>query len=156
MKWNWIDRNLFEIRIRIVEMGNWIIFCFCEQRKKKCRKRREEEGLYMQLSEAMECLEHICTEGCTHVGPYDVALNRERRPCSKFATCQSLQVLILHFATCKKRVNGGCLRCKRVWQLFRLHSCICQQDSCKVPLCRYRYKNPTLCLMFHAISHFLM
>ncbi|OIV98182.1 hypothetical protein TanjilG_11579 [Lupinus angustifolius] len=108
-----------------------------ESRKKKCRKQREEEGLYMQLSEAMDCLEHICTKGCTDVGPYDVELSKEKRkPCSKFDTCQPIQVLIRHFATCKKRVNGGCVRCKGMWQLFRLHSFICQQDSCKVPLCR--------------------
>ncbi|TKY73589.1 BTB/POZ and TAZ domain-containing protein 1 [Spatholobus suberectus] len=108
-----------------------------ESRKRKLRKRREEERLYAQLSEAMECLEHICTEGCTHVGPYDVEVGRQRGPCSKFATCQGLQVLIRHLATCKRRVSGGCLRCKRMWQLFRLHSSIClRQDSCKVPLCR--------------------
>lgn len=108
-----------------------------QKRKKWTRKRREEERLYTQLSEAMECLEHICTEGCTHVGPYDVEVRQQREPCSKFATCQCLQVLIRHFATCKKRVKGGCLRCKRMWQLFRLHSSIClRQHSCKVPLCR--------------------
>ncbi|KAK7330577.1 hypothetical protein VNO77_24772 [Canavalia gladiata] len=110
-----------------------------ETRKKKSRRHREEQGLYAQLSEAMECLEHICTEGCTLVGPYDVEVKRERKPCGKFATCQGLQVLIRHFASCERRMGGGCQRCKRMWQLFRLHSYICQHtDSCgcKVPLCR--------------------
>ncbi|KAI4343671.1 hypothetical protein L6164_010992 [Bauhinia variegata] len=108
-----------------------------ELRKKKSRKHRKEQSLYLELSEAMECLEHICTEGCTDVGPYDIELNKERRPCTKFATCQGLQILIRHFATCNKRIGGGCLRCKRMWQLFRLHSSICQHsDTCKVPLCR--------------------
>ncbi|RDY04346.1 BTB/POZ and TAZ domain-containing protein 2, partial [Mucuna pruriens] len=107
-----------------------------EKRKRKSRKRREEERLYTQLSEAMECLEHICREGCTHVGPYDVEIGPQRKPCSKFATCQVLQVLIRHFATCERRLKkGACLRCKRTWQLFRLHSSIClSQDSCKVNL----------------------
>ncbi|KAJ1403255.1 Zinc finger, TAZ-type [Sesbania bispinosa] len=92
---------------------------------------------HKSLSEAMECLEHICTEGCTHVGPFDVELKQQKRPCSKFSTCQGLQVLIRHFATCKRSLNAGCLRCKRMWQLFRLHSSIClHHDSCKVPLCR--------------------
>jgi hypothetical protein len=47
--------------------------------------------------------------------------------------------LIRHFAVCKRRNNDkGCLRCKRMLQLFRLHSLICDQpDSCRVPLCRY-------------------
>ncbi|KAH7528307.1 BTB/POZ and TAZ domain-containing protein 1 [Ziziphus jujuba] len=108
-----------------------------ESRKKRTRKHREEQSLYLQLSEAMECLEHICTEGCTSVGPYDVEPTKNKGPCSKFSTCQGLQLLIGHFATCKKRVNGGCLRCKRMWQLLRLHASICDQsDSCRVPLCR--------------------
>jgi len=110
--------------------------CFCEQRKRKARKRREDGMLYTELSEAMVCLEHICTEGCTEVWPYDVEVRREREPCSKFGTCQGLQNLIRHFATCE-RVKGRCLRCKRMWQLFRLHSSIClRHDACKVPLCR--------------------
>ncbi|CAJ2664265.1 BTB/POZ and TAZ domain-containing protein 2 isoform X2 [Trifolium pratense] len=109
-----------------------------ETRREKLRRHREEQGLYAELSEAMECLEHICTEGCTDVGPYHVEVDRERKPCSKFSTCQGLQLLIRHFATCKRRVKGGCWRCKRMWQLFRLHSYVCQQidDSCNVPLCR--------------------
>ncbi|XP_058781970.1 BTB/POZ and TAZ domain-containing protein 1-like [Vicia villosa] len=110
-----------------------------KSRKSRMKRQREEQEVIMQLSEAMECLEHICTEGCTSVAPYDVDVKeqRKRMPCSKFSTCQGLQVLIRHFATCEKRVKGGCMRCKRLWQLFRLHSCICiHQDSCKVPLCR--------------------
>ncbi|KAM6570169.1 hypothetical protein CsatB_018154 [Cannabis sativa] len=108
-----------------------------EMRKKKSRKHREAQSLFLQLSEAMECLQHICTEGCTSVGPHDMVPGKKKGPCSKFSTCQGIQQLINHFATCKKRVNGGCLRCKRMWQLLRLHSSICEQsDSCKVPLCR--------------------
>ncbi|KAE8124374.1 hypothetical protein FH972_019268 [Carpinus fangiana] len=108
-----------------------------ESRKKRSRRHKEEQRLYLQLSEAMECLEHICTEGCTSVGPHDTEPTKKKGPCSKFSTCQGLQLLIQHFATCKKRVNGGCLRCKRMWQLLRLHSSICDQsDSCRVPLCR--------------------
>ncbi|KAB1217284.1 BTB/POZ and TAZ domain-containing protein 1 [Morella rubra] len=108
-----------------------------ESRKKRTRRRREEQTTYLQLSEAMECLEHICTEGCTSVGPYDTEPTTKKGPCSKFSTCQGLQILIRHFATCKRRINGGCLRCKRMWQLLRLHSSICEQpDSCRVPLCR--------------------
>ncbi|XVE54562.1 hypothetical protein DITRI_Ditri03aG0091400 [Diplodiscus trichospermus] len=109
-----------------------------ESRKKKTRRHREEQSLYLQLSEAMECLEHICTEGCTTVGPYDVEPAKRKGPCNKYATCQGVQMLIKHFALCKRRANGGgCLRCKRMWQLLRLHSSICDQhDSCRVPLCR--------------------
>uniref|UniRef100_A0A7N0RAW8 BTB domain-containing protein n=1 Tax=Kalanchoe fedtschenkoi TaxID=63787 RepID=A0A7N0RAW8_KALFE len=105
-------------------------------RRKRTRRLRREGSLYLQLSEAMECLEHICTEGCTSVGPLDV--EPSKTPCSKFATCQGLQMLIRHFASCKKRVNGGCSRCKRMWQILHLHSSICDHsDHCRVPLCRY-------------------
>ncbi|KAL2459564.1 BTB/POZ and TAZ domain-containing protein 1 [Forsythia ovata] len=108
-----------------------------EKRKKRTRRKRVEQNLYLQLSEAMDCLEHICTEGCTGVGPYDMDPSKNKGPCSKFSTCHGLQLLIKHFAACKKRVNGGCLRCKRMWQLLRLHSSICDQpDECRVPLCR--------------------
>ncbi|XP_059644622.1 BTB/POZ and TAZ domain-containing protein 1-like [Cornus florida] len=108
-----------------------------ESRKKRTRRHREEQSLYLELSEAMECLEHICSDGCTSVGPYDKEPKKNKEPCSKFSTCQGLQLLIRHFATCKKRVNGGCSRCKRLWQLLRLHSSICDQpDLCRVPLCR--------------------
>ncbi|KAK6123595.1 hypothetical protein DH2020_042662 [Rehmannia glutinosa] len=108
-----------------------------ETRKKNIRRHRQEQSLYVQLSEAMDCLEHICSEGCTSVGPYDMDTSKHKGPCSKFSTCQGIQLLIKHFGTCKKRVNGGCLRCKRMWQLFKLHSSICDQpDECRVPLCR--------------------
>ncbi|CAM8984264.1 unnamed protein product [Rhodiola kirilowii] len=104
-------------------------------RRKRTRRLRKEQSLYLQLSEAMECLEHICTEGCTTVGPLDV--EPTNTPCSKFATCQGLQMLIRHFASCKKRVNGGCSRCKRMWQILHLHSSTCDHsDHCRVPLCR--------------------
>ncbi|XP_022137707.1 BTB/POZ and TAZ domain-containing protein 1-like [Momordica charantia] len=108
-----------------------------ELRKKRCRRQRKEQRLYLQLSDAMECLEHICKEGCTEVGPHDV--EPTKKPCSKFSTCRGVQLLIKHFATCRNRVQegGSCWRCKRMWQLLRLHASICDQsDSCKVPLCR--------------------
>ncbi|XP_024973014.1 BTB/POZ and TAZ domain-containing protein 1-like [Cynara cardunculus var. scolymus] len=109
-----------------------------ESRKKKTRKHLQEQSLYFQLSEAMDCLQHICTEGCTSVGPYDKEPSKNRAPCSKFSTCEGLQHSIHHFANCKKRVNGGCVRCKRMWQLFKLHSSICESpdSTCRVPLCR--------------------
>ncbi|KAL3335646.1 hypothetical protein AABB24_031729 [Solanum stoloniferum] len=86
----------------------------------------------------MDCLEHICREGCTSVGPYDEEYSCQKKlPCSKFDTCQGLQLLIRHFSTCKRRVKGSCSQCKRMWQLLKLHASICDQpDDCRVPLCR--------------------
>lgn len=108
-----------------------------ESRKKRSKRHKKEQNLYLQLSEAMDCLVHICTEGCTSVGPYDMEPSKKKEPCSRFSTCHGLQLLIKHFATCKKRVNGGCSRCKRMWQLLKLHASLCDQpDHCRVPLCR--------------------
>lgn len=105
------------------------------QRQRRRRRKREEQGVYMELSEAMECLQHIFTEGCTDVGPFDQ--EPRRSPCVRFATCRGLQHLIRHFAACDhRRHRRSCPRCKRMWQLLRLHSSICDQpDPCKVPLC---------------------
>ncbi|KAK9054563.1 hypothetical protein SSX86_025642 [Deinandra increscens subsp. villosa] len=110
-----------------------------ESRKKRSRRKREEQSIYFQLSEAMDCLEHICTEGCINVGPFDKEPRKNRVPCNKFSTCQGLQLSIRHFVNCKKRINGVCVRCKRMWQLFKLHASICESPACKVPLCR-RFK----------------
>ncbi|KAA0055289.1 BTB/POZ and TAZ domain-containing protein 1 [Cucumis melo var. makuwa] len=109
-----------------------------ESRKQRNRRIRKERKLYLELHEAMECLEHICSEGCTIVGPSNVDPKKEREPCSHYSTCHGLQLLIKHFATCKKRTNSvGCGRCKRMWQLLKLHSSICDHsECCKVPLCR--------------------
>ncbi|KAF2597252.1 hypothetical protein F2Q68_00012507 [Brassica cretica] len=142
------------IRIRMktgYEYQFLIIFRFLGdflQRKKRRRRHRREQNLYMQLSEAMECIEHICTDGCTWVGPSSNLDNNKSTsqvktgPCGAFSTCYGLQLLIRHFTVCKKRVDGkGCLRCKRMIQLLRLHSSICDQsESCRVPLCR-QFKN---------------
>ncbi|CAH1440562.1 unnamed protein product [Lactuca virosa] len=108
-----------------------------ESLRKRSKKRRKEQNLYLQLSEAMDCLEYICTEGCISVGPCNKEPTKNMYPCSKFSTCQGLQLSIQHVAHCKKRMNGGCVRCKRRWQLFKLHSSICElpDSTCKVPLC---------------------
>ncbi|KAG9445520.1 hypothetical protein H6P81_011648 [Aristolochia fimbriata] len=108
-----------------------------ETRQKRRIRSRKDGKLYLELSEAMECLKHICTEGCTSVGPHDKGPRPDVGPCKHFPTCQGLQRLIRHFASCERRVPGGCSHCKRMWQLLRLHSSICDEpDSCKVPLCR--------------------
>ncbi|KAF8390547.1 hypothetical protein HHK36_025074 [Tetracentron sinense] len=130
--WKFLQNHDLRLELEILQFLDE-----AERRQKRMCRNREEQNLYLELSEAMECLEHICTEGCTSVGPYDKEPTKKKEPCNKFSTCHGLQLLIRHFATCKKRVNGGCSRCNRMWQLLRLHSSICDQpDSCRVPLCR--------------------
>lgn len=98
-------------------------------------RKMNERKVYLQLYEAMEALVHICKDGCRTIGPYDKDL-RANQPC-KYSACNGLELLVRHFAACKLRVPGGCVHCKRMWQLFELHSRLCViPNDCKVPLCR--------------------
>lgn len=103
-------------------------------RKERIRKRNEER-IYSQLYEAMEALVHICRDGCKTIGPHDKDLKPNHATCH-YEACKGLESLIRHFAGCKLRVPGGCVHCKRMWQLLELHSRVCaDSDQCRVPLC---------------------
>ncbi|XP_078154620.1 BTB/POZ and TAZ domain-containing protein 1-like [Carex rostrata] len=100
-------------------------------KRKRQRRRRATQQVYLELNEVMDCLGHIYEEGCTEVGPMDRA--PPHSPCDKFETCRGIQLLIRHFASCHK---NSCMRCRRMWQLLRLHSALCHRTaSCKLPLC---------------------
>lgn len=107
------------------------------KRQEKAR-RIEEEKVYGQLRDAMEALVHICRDGCRTIGPHDKAFDgRQSGPCN-FPACKGLESLVRHFAGCRIKVPGGCVHCKRMWQLLELHSRMCQEvDTCRVPLCRH-------------------
>ncbi|XP_057784469.1 BTB/POZ and TAZ domain-containing protein 4 [Salvia miltiorrhiza] len=104
---------------------------------RKDRKRKQQERkIYMQLYEAMEALVHICRDGCRTIGPRDKVPRDDQGPC-EFPACKGLEALVRHFAGCKMRGPGGCIHCKRMWQILELHSRLCpNSDDCKVPLCR--------------------
>nr|XP_043615416.1 BTB/POZ and TAZ domain-containing protein 4-like isoform X2 [Erigeron canadensis] len=111
-------------------------------RQKEKVKKAEERKIYLQLYEAMEALVHICRDGCRTIGPHDKVLNELQDPCS-YDACKGLESLIRHFAGCKLRVPGGCVHCKRMWQLLELHSRLCVDSSvCRVPLCK-NFKDKT-------------
>ncbi|KAG8078808.1 hypothetical protein GUJ93_ZPchr0007g3201 [Zizania palustris] len=102
-------------------------------RRRKWRRKRAEQRVYVELSEAMDCLRHICTEGCTEVGP--VGRPPAAAPCPAYATaCRGLQLLIRHFSLCHRT---SCPRCQRMWQLLRLHAALCDlpDGQCNTPLC---------------------
>ena len=104
-------------------------------REERIRKRNEQR-IYSQLYEAMEALVHICRDGCKTIGPHDKDLKPNHATCH-YEACKGLESLIRHFAGCKLRVPGGCVHCKRMWQLLELHSRVCaDSDQCRVPLCR--------------------
>ncbi|XVF17536.1 hypothetical protein REPUB_Repub10bG0131600 [Reevesia pubescens] len=102
--------------------------------KEKIRKSNERK-IYLQLCEAMEALVHICRDGCRTIGPHDRDFKENQTPCN-YEACKGLELLVRHFAGCKLRVPGGCIHCKRMWQLLELHSRLCtDSSSCRVPLC---------------------
>ncbi|KAL0392441.1 UNVERIFIED_CONTAM: BTB/POZ and TAZ domain-containing protein 3 [Sesamum radiatum] len=108
-----------------------------DSRKQDRQKRVEEKKVYLHLHEAMEALLHICRDGCRTIGPRDKVLRGSQVPCG-FQACKGLETLIRHFSGCKTRVPGGCMHCKRMWQLLELHSRMCNEpEYCKVPLCRH-------------------
>ncbi|KAM3368128.1 hypothetical protein ACQJBY_016593 [Aegilops geniculata] len=108
-----------------------------DQRNERWARERAAQEACRQLGEAMASLEHIF--------PGDsgakAACADADAPCSRAGcTCRGLQVLMRHFATCpKKMAPGGCARCKRMLQLFRLHASVCDRPdrACRVPLCRH-------------------
>lgn len=108
-----------------------------ESMEKKWKSKLNERRTYLQLYEAMEALVHICRDGCRTIGPHDKLPSEDQGPCNYKNTCKALELLVRHFAGCKQRIPGGCIHCKRMWQLFELHSHLCaDSDACKVPLCR--------------------
>ncbi|KAF7149496.1 hypothetical protein RHSIM_Rhsim02G0086300 [Rhododendron simsii] len=108
-----------------------------DSREKERLKKLEEKKVYLQLDEAMEALLHICRDGCGTIGPRDKMLKGSQVACD-FPACKGIESLVRHFSRCKIRVPGGCVHCKRIWQLLELHSRMCNDpDYCKVPLCRH-------------------
>ncbi|KAI3459852.1 hypothetical protein Pfo_016515 [Paulownia fortunei] len=108
-----------------------------DSRKQERLKKIEEKKVYLQLHEAMEALLHICRDGCRTIGPRDKALKGSQVACG-FPACKGLETLIRHFSGCKSKVPGGCVHCKRMWQLLELHARMCNEpEYCKVPLCRH-------------------
>ncbi|XP_010550331.1 PREDICTED: BTB/POZ and TAZ domain-containing protein 4 [Tarenaya hassleriana] len=107
-----------------------------ENRRKEGMRKAKEQKVYAQLYEAMEALVHICRDGCRTIGPQGKDLKENEAPCG-YEACKGLETLIRHFAGCSLRVPGGCVHCKRMWQLLELHSRLCADSNrCCVPLCR--------------------
>lgn len=120
------------------------------QRKKRWRRERANQEMYQILGEAMNCLQHTFAGGCA-----DEASSGKKSPCKSPLTCQRLQHLLRHYATCDKKLAPKCCpHCTRMRRLFRLHSSLCDQTaSCKVPLCKYEL-SLSLSLSFHGRRKF--
>ncbi|KAG8384281.1 hypothetical protein BUALT_Bualt04G0102100 [Buddleja alternifolia] len=125
-----------------------------ELRKKERMRKANERNSYIQLHEAMEALVHICRDGCRTIGPHDKILRDEQTPC-QYSACKGLEMLVRHFAACKLRGPGGCIRCKRMWQILDLHSRLCANpDACGVPLCRsFFFTFPSIFALLLPVKH---
>ncbi|BBN12778.1 hypothetical protein MPTK1_5g22830 [Marchantia polymorpha subsp. ruderalis] len=111
-----------------------------DYKKEEKSRKTEEDKVYEQLHDAMEALVHICRDGCRTIGPHDKVFDAQKQGSCQYPACKGLESLVRHFAGCKLKVSGGCIHCKRMWQLLELHSRMCQETSCKVPLCGH-FKN---------------
>uniref|UniRef100_A0A0E0DFB4 BTB domain-containing protein n=1 Tax=Oryza meridionalis TaxID=40149 RepID=A0A0E0DFB4_9ORYZ len=109
-----------------------------DQRRERWARERASREAYRQLGEAMDSLEHIFSDdGCSCADA-----DADAPP------CRGLRLLMRHYATCgarKAAPGGGCTRCKRMVQLFRLHASVCDRAAphndgdhpCRVPLCSH-------------------
>ncbi|TVU15517.1 hypothetical protein EJB05_39041 [Eragrostis curvula] len=107
-----------------------------DQRKARWLRERASREAYRQLGDAMDALDRIFADDAT-----DAASSADK---ARDGTCQGLRLLMRHFATCARKIApGGCARCKRMLQLFRLHASVCEnrpeqeEQTCRVPLCSH-------------------
>jgi hypothetical protein len=110
-----------------------------DTRRARWARARASQEAYRQLGHAMGSLDRIFA--AAGGGTDDDASSAGTCQDGDDATCQGLRLLMRHFATCARKVApGGCARCKRMLQLFRLHASVCdrpeQDQPCRVPLCR--------------------
>ncbi|XP_051193988.1 BTB/POZ and TAZ domain-containing protein 1 [Lolium perenne] len=98
-----------------------------DQRKKRWERERASQDVYRQLSDAMASLDRAFTEAypCDDDGS------------GACTARQGIVQLVRHLAGCgNKGGGGGCPHCKRIFQLLRLHSSVCDRaEPCRVPLC---------------------
>ncbi|WZZ56615.1 hypothetical protein YC2023_056722 [Brassica napus] len=108
-----------------------------QKERQERRVKLVEKKMYLELYETLEALVHIYREGCVTIGPRDKELRGGSETVCEFRFCKGVEGALRHFLGCKSRASS-CSRCKRLWQLFQLHACICDDDSdsCEVPLCR--------------------
>ncbi|CAN6273327.1 unnamed protein product [Urochloa humidicola] len=99
-----------------------------DQRKERWERERASQHVYRQLSDAMALLDRIFS-GASEASPCDDGVRR------------GLEQLMRHFAACggRTRKPAACPRCRRAFQLLRLHASVCDDraggEPCKVPLC---------------------
>ncbi|CAN6239892.1 unnamed protein product [Urochloa humidicola] len=110
------------------------------QRRARWGRERASREACGQLAEAMDSLDRIFAADAAGDAPCTTKGDGGDGTCE-----QGLRLLMRHFAGCaRKAAPGGCARCKRLLQLFRLHASVCdrsaekdQDQPCRVPLCSH-------------------
>ncbi|CAH8362534.1 unnamed protein product [Eruca vesicaria subsp. sativa] len=53
----------------------------------------------------------------------------------QYPRCRAIKLLVRHGLVCKTK-GKGCIHCKKMWAIFRLHARNCRDSQCRVPKCR--------------------
>ncbi|CAL4968432.1 unnamed protein product [Urochloa decumbens] len=122
--WRFAGRHDAALQVELIQLLH-----DADQRKERWERERASQHVYRQLSDAMALLDRIFA-GETHA---------EASPCED-GVRRGLEQLMRHFASCggRTRKPAGCPRCRRAFQLLRLHASVCDRaggEPCKVPLC---------------------
>ncbi|EPS67454.1 hypothetical protein M569_07322, partial [Genlisea aurea] len=107
-----------------------------ESAKRERTRKAKERKVYELLYEAMEALVVICSRDG------DEKQHHHHIVGGGGGAREGLAALIRHLEGCKTR--GGCVHCRRMWQILELHSFMCGRKGgeeeeggcCRVPLCR--------------------
>ncbi|CDY24232.1 BnaC01g38120D [Brassica napus] len=53
----------------------------------------------------------------------------------QYPRCRAIKLLVRHGLVCKTK-GKGCIHCKKMWAIFRMHARNCRDSQCRVPKCR--------------------
>lgn len=59
-----------------------------------------------------------------------------RFPHCQYPNCRKVKGLFRHGIQCRVRASGGCVLCKKMWDLLQLHARACKESECRVPRCK--------------------
>ncbi|XP_066318808.1 BTB/POZ and TAZ domain-containing protein 1-like [Miscanthus floridulus] len=126
--WSFAGRHDAALRLNLLQLLH-----DADQRKERWERERASQHVYGQLSDAMAFLDRI------------FAGTEEASSCEdEDGVRRGLEQLMRHFAACggRTRKPAACPRCRRAFQLLRLHASVCDRagagaggDPCKVALC---------------------
>ncbi|CAD6250450.1 unnamed protein product [Miscanthus lutarioriparius] len=134
--WSFAGRHDAALRLNLLQLLH-----DADQRNERWERERASQHVYGQLSDAMAFLDRIFagTEEASSCEDEDEDEDGVRR---------GLEQLMRHFAACggRTRKPAACPRCRRAFQLLRLHASVCDRagagdgdgdggEPCKVALC---------------------